>query len=109
MNCGNCLMGSAKIVRLVDGVCPACGTDYRDYPVVVPPGRLPLVAAAHPVGEPEPGEVDPEEPTPLADPEPDTGDPVALRQRMADPAYTPTVAEALRDPVGFMAGMSEVK
>lgn len=33
--------------------------------------------SSHPIGEPEPGEVDPDEPTPLADPEPDTGDPVA--------------------------------
>lgn len=60
--------------------------------------------SSHPVGEPEPGEVDPDEPTPLADPEPDTGDPVALRQRMADPAYTPTVAEAAPRSRGVHGG-----
>jgi hypothetical protein len=28
MNCGECLNKDAKIVQLVNGVCPKCGTDY---------------------------------------------------------------------------------
>lgn len=29
MNCGECLAERVKIVELVSGVCPKCGTDYR--------------------------------------------------------------------------------
>jgi hypothetical protein len=32
-----------------------------------------------------------------------------LRERMRDPGYTPTVAEALADPDGFAAGMEEIE
>lgn len=35
MNCGNCLMEKVEMVTLKDGVCPKCGTDYRDVPRVV--------------------------------------------------------------------------
>lgn len=30
MNCGECLASDVRIVPLQNGVCPRCGTDYRD-------------------------------------------------------------------------------
>jgi hypothetical protein len=30
MNCGECLMSKVQIVKLVNGVCPDCGTDYNE-------------------------------------------------------------------------------
>lgn len=28
-NCGECLIERVEVVKLVDGVCPVCGTDYQ--------------------------------------------------------------------------------
>lgn len=29
MKCGECLFNHAKMIDLVDGICPNCGADYR--------------------------------------------------------------------------------
>ena len=35
MKCGECLIERVKMVELVSGQCPECGSDYRNMPIQV--------------------------------------------------------------------------
>jgi hypothetical protein len=58
MNCGECLSKNVKMVPLVNGVCPECGTDYQvladvfSLPASKPKPRL--KAHAQPIPPPGP-------------------------------------------------------